>query len=73
MCDRHISAIPHWIKKDLGYVEYSAVCNKCGFDWVWSEIKYFNYCPNCGVKMREDNQYCTDAERKIDEELDIQR
>ena len=40
-----------WIKEDRGHVEYCAVCDQCGFDWIWSDREYFKFCPNCGAKM----------------------
>jgi hypothetical protein len=39
----------HWDKKDLGHVEYSAVCSECGEWTYWSERS--NFCPNCGCRM----------------------
>lgn len=40
-----------WMKEDRGHVEYCAVCDQCGFDWMWSDREYFKFCPNCGAKM----------------------
>ena len=42
-----------WMKEDRGHVEYCAVCDQCGFDWIWSDREYFKFCPNCGADMRE--------------------
>ena len=41
-----------WMKEDRGHVEYCAVCDQCGFDWIWSDREYFKFCPNCGADMR---------------------
>ena len=41
-----------WMKEDRGHVEYCAVCDQCGFDWIWSDREYFKFCPNCGAYMR---------------------
>lgn len=36
-----------WIKEDRGHVEYTGICSKCGFDWIWHDAReYFNFCPN---------------------------
>lgn len=44
-----------WIKEDRGHVEYTGVCSECGFPWIWYDTReYFNFCPNCGLYMRED-------------------
>lgn len=45
------SAPEKWIKEDRGGVEYTAICPKCGYATFWSDIKHFNYCPACGVKL----------------------
>lgn len=42
-----------WIKEDRGGVEYTAVCNKCGYATFWSDAEVFIYCPICGKKMEE--------------------
>jgi len=44
-----------WMKEDRGHVEYCAVCDQCGFDWIWSDREYFKFCPNCGADMRGEN------------------
>ncbi len=41
-----------WIKQDCGGVEYTAVCSECGYRTFWSDASDFNFCPNCGFKMR---------------------
>ena len=45
-----------WVKEDRGHVEYCAVCDQCGFDWMWSDRGYFKFCPNCGAKMRGEQE-----------------
>ena len=40
------------MKEDRGHVEYCAVCDQCGFDWIWSDREYFKFCPNCGADLR---------------------
>ena len=59
--ERVLSALPsaqserkkgQWMKEDRGHVEYCAVCDQCGFDWIWSDREYFKFCPNCGADMR---------------------
>ena len=45
-----------WMKEDRGHVEYCAVCDQCGFDWMWSDRRYFKFCPNCGAKMEMDTR-----------------
>ena len=51
-----VDAVPvrrgKWLKEDRGHVEYSAVCDKCGYDTFWCEKS--NFCPHCGADMRED-------------------
>ena len=52
-----VDAVPvrrgKWLKEDRGHVEYSAVCDKCGYDTFWCEKS--NFCPHCGADMREDD------------------
>ncbi len=43
-----------WIKEDRGHVEYDAVCSECGFNLMWSERRYFKFCPNCGAEMKDE-------------------
>ena len=45
-----------WIKEDRGHVEYCAVCDQCGFDWIWSDREYFKFCPKCGADMRGEQE-----------------
>lgn len=45
-----------WMKEDRGHVEYCAVCDQCGFDWMWSDRAYFKFCPNCGADMRGEQE-----------------
>ena len=45
-----------WMKEDRGHVEYCAVCDQCGFDWMWSDRVYFKFCPNCGADMRGEQE-----------------
>ena len=47
-----------WMKEDRGHVEYCAVCDQCGFDWIWSDREYFKFCPNCGADMRGEEECC---------------
>ena len=40
-----------WKKENRDGVEYTAVCNKCGYSTFWSDTQYFNFCPSCGAFM----------------------
>lgn len=44
-------SVGKWIKQDCGGVEYTAVCSECGYGTFWGDASYFNFCPNCGIKM----------------------
>lgn len=37
----------HWIKNERSFY----TCDKCGFANHYN-LKKYNYCPNCGAKMR---------------------
>ena len=44
-----------WIDEDPAFAEYFANCSVCGYEIdVHNERGYFNFCPNCGAKMEDD-------------------
>lgn len=42
----------HWMKQDLGYK-----CSNCTLCTNEKGRLTYNYCPNCGAKMEETNEY----------------
>jgi len=40
--------------EDCGHHLWYA-CNKCSYQTTWHMKPIFNYCPNCGAKMEEDD------------------
>jgi hypothetical protein len=42
-----------WIEYDISHCE----CPCCHVEWSYfdNEVECFNYCPNCGARMEEDN------------------
>ena len=46
-----------WIDEDPAFAEYFANCSVCGYEIdVHNERGYFNFCPNCGAKMRGEQE-----------------
>ena len=41
-----------WITDKQGFITWSAICNKCGAR-IQMLDGYYNFCPNCGVKMEK--------------------
>jgi rubrerythrin len=50
----------HWISQEeainMDRYDLAYTCSVCGHcDWDSTESENFNYCPNCGAKMKGEN------------------
>lgn len=61
-----VDAIPvahsEWVPKEKADTPYGLEmeCAKCGFSVIVNDALCFNFCPNCGAKMNEEDNGQTD-------------